>query len=328
MVASLALATACAHVVKQDKATGPDGTVDGAEPIALEQDEAKLTGKVDGIVTYPGGDRIDWKLIDLPAEQKGSLALKMSWRTPRPGLNVEFDVFDETRRPVNVKPTRLRRVREATIADAHGKYYVRIYAPKRGDAGAYELLASFQPAVAPVKTGPIDMTKYPVPDPPKIADIPAGPPPPAPPTPCVIHDPLNPLCKNMCAQGAPPTWSGCIAPPPPCTVHDAANPNCASKCALNAPPNHPPCMKAMVKRLQTVAQVGTEVEVTVSVGAKQGIDSSWRVRLLSGDSKNPLPNGTGRISSVDETKIKVRFSGITTDIATQNPRVELLPPKP
>ena len=90
------LLLSCAHNVAQDKATGSDGKVKGARELQLENGEAKATG----IVTYPGGDRVDWKLIELPENQKGRLDLKLTWTPPRPGLQLAFDVFDEWNTPV------------------------------------------------------------------------------------------------------------------------------------------------------------------------------------------------------------------------------------
>ena len=49
------LALSCARNVAQDAATGPDGKIKGARNITLENGE----GKAQGIVTYPGGDRIE-----------------------------------------------------------------------------------------------------------------------------------------------------------------------------------------------------------------------------------------------------------------------------
>ena len=61
----LLLVGACAKHVPQDKATGSDGKIKGARPIELDNGEAKVRG----IVTYPGGDRIDWRSIELPKDQ-------------------------------------------------------------------------------------------------------------------------------------------------------------------------------------------------------------------------------------------------------------------
>ena len=55
---AILLVLSCAHNVPQDKATGTDGRNKGAKPLTFDNGEAKATG----IVTYPGGDRVDWKL--------------------------------------------------------------------------------------------------------------------------------------------------------------------------------------------------------------------------------------------------------------------------
>ncbi|HEX7842305.1 MAG TPA: hypothetical protein VF469_32760, partial [Kofleriaceae bacterium] len=90
-VGLVCLALSCAHNVAQDAATGADGKEKGAKPITLENGE----GKAGGIVTYPGGDRVDWKLIELPDKQHGKLDIQLAWTPPRPGLQLAFDVFDE-----------------------------------------------------------------------------------------------------------------------------------------------------------------------------------------------------------------------------------------
>ena len=43
---------------------------------------AENEAKVRGVVTYPGGDRVDWKQIDLPEGKKGRLDLQMTYTTP------------------------------------------------------------------------------------------------------------------------------------------------------------------------------------------------------------------------------------------------------
>src|SRR6185436_957256 len=96
LAAILVLASSCAHNFVQDSNTGPDGKEKGAKSITLENGE----GKASGIVTYPGGDRSDWKLVELPEKQRGSLEIKLSWTPPRPGLQLAFDVFDEWNQPI------------------------------------------------------------------------------------------------------------------------------------------------------------------------------------------------------------------------------------
>ena len=81
----------CARTIKQDAHTGKDGKYKGAKTITLEGNAAEVSG----IVTYPGGDRVDWRVIELPADKSGKLDLELSWRPPRPGLDLAFDVYDQ-----------------------------------------------------------------------------------------------------------------------------------------------------------------------------------------------------------------------------------------
>src|SRR5438067_1450029 len=108
------VAAACAHNVPQDLATGNDGKIHGATPLRLDNGQAIAKG----IVTYPGGDRVDWKLIELPDGKRGTLDLKMTWKTPRPGLEVAFDVFDQWNTQV---VTSSKLIRDAVFTRRHGR---------------------------------------------------------------------------------------------------------------------------------------------------------------------------------------------------------------
>ena len=85
--------SACPKNVPQDSASGEDAKPKGAKTITLDNNEAKVTG----IVTYPGGDRVDWKVIELPKDATGQLKLKLKWTPPRPGLDLSFDVLNHAR---------------------------------------------------------------------------------------------------------------------------------------------------------------------------------------------------------------------------------------
>ena len=146
-VAGLVLvALSCAHEVRQDAATGHDGKPTGARLIRLDHGRGQLSG----IVTYPGGDRVDWALIELPDHQRGTLDLQLAWAPPRPGLQLAFEVFDASnQRVVERTSERARaRLRSATVDGANGSYHVRIYAVGRGDAGKYRLTAVFKAQAA------------------------------------------------------------------------------------------------------------------------------------------------------------------------------------
>src|ERR1041384_2252146 len=229
-LATLLVLASCAHNVPQDSNTGEDGKEKGAKPVTLENGEGRATG----IVTYPGGDRVDWKLIELPDKQRGKLEIQLAWMPPRPGLQLAFGVFDEWTRPIvqSEKTSKKRskgRTRSASLDDARGKYLVRVYAVGRGDAGKYRLTVDFKEATA----GPaFDPLKLDIPDPPKLAAVPE------PEVPCdeFQFDPKNPACKLICpATGAPPGWPPCKdkCPTPP----DVNIPACLATMPCPNPPN-------------------------------------------------------------------------------------------
>jgi hypothetical protein len=298
-----ALAIGCANNVPQDKKTGPDGRVKGAVPIVLENGE----GAAKGVVTYPGGDRVDWRVVELPTGKKGRLDFQMKWVTPRPGLQLGFDVFDQYNNPVAIAKGSKGRIREAYIGDARGKYFVRVYAKGRGDAGAYKLAVAFHPdvEVKPVELGEI-------PEPPRLPRVPGL---------CEVFDPRDPTCADECppgGKGAPPNWAACIAqgvfqpPAPPVVVTPPPQP----------PP--PPPAKPIKARVIKVDVTGNNVIVTLSAGSVNGVDASWSGQVLRGDTLSPLVGGKLTIIRVDKQFTIAKVS-LTTDIVTSNPIVLLQP---
>ena len=342
---AIVFALSCAHNVPQDKASGADKATKGAKPLTLENGEAKAAG----IVTYPGGDRVDWKVVELPEKQRGVLDVKLQWTPPRPGLQLAFDVFDEWNTPIvqskkTGKKRSTSRVRTATIEDAKGKYYIRVYAVGRGDAGKYKLTVEFKESNGAMA---IDLTKVEIPDPPKLAAVPE------PEAVCdeFTFDIKNPACRNVCpSANAPPGWPACKGkcPDPPDVNNSACwntmpcpNPPdrrvkaCPKskwpKCAdINNPdPNNPNCDDAkadpiMGRVIKTEIQ-GGEVLITVSGGSDQGVGPKWKGQVLRGDSESPLDGGAFSVIRVGkrETIGKVK---LTTDQIGANPRVKLSPP--
>jgi hypothetical protein len=337
-------ALSCAHNVPQDKATGPDGKVKGAKAITLENGEAKANG----IVTYPGGDRVDWKLLELPANETGSLDIKLTWTPPRPGLQLAFDVFDEWNTPIvqSKKTSKKRstsRVKTAVVDNARGKYFIRVYAMNRGDAGKYKLTVEFKPAAGTLVT---DLTKIDIPEPPKLAGVPEAE------ATCdeFTFDPKNPACRTVCpTAGAPPGWPACKGkcPDPPDPANEACwdkvcpNPMTQrSKACMRQKEKFPPCDKANpdpenwkcgVKDPPVVGRViknevqGSDVVITIAVGSDNGITKDWTGRVLRGDSDTPIDGGDVKVIRVGkrETIGKVRM---TTDQIAANPKVKLSPP--
>lgn len=335
----------CAHNVPQDSKTGDDGKVKGAKPLTLDNGEAKAQG----IVTYPGGDRVDWKMIELPEKQRGTLDIKLQWTPPRPGLQLSFDVFDEWNTQVvqskkQGKKRSKSRVRTASIDGAKGKYFIRVFAPERGDAGKYKLTVEFKENNGPMA---IDLTKVEIPEPPKLAAIPEAE------AVCdeFTFDVKNPACRNVCPPAnAPPGWPACKGkcPDPP----DANNPACWAtmpcpnppdrrvkacpkskwpKCVdiANPDPQNPNCDDAKADP-QTARVIKTEIQgsdvvITISVGSDKGVAQGWKGKVLRGDSDTPIDNGDVLVIRVGkrETVGKVH---LTTDQISSNPRVKLSPP--
>lgn len=344
LVGLVLLALSCAHIVPQDSATGNDGKEKGAKSITLENGE----GKASGIVTYPGGDRADWKLIELPDKKKGTLDLKLSWTPPRPGLQLAFDVFDEWNQPlVQSKKTSKKRsqsrIRTATVEDAKGKYYVRIYAVGRGDAGKYRLTAEFKEAAAGAI---LDPSKLDIPDPPKLAAVPD------PIQQCdeFAFDPKVPDCKNVCPKsGAPPGWPACkdVCPSPPdinvaacLAIMDCPNPpdRRVRKCTKekfppckdlsNPDPANPRCEEprppVLGRIIGNVVQ-GSDVVITIGVGTNSGVGKGWTAQVLRGDSDSPLAGGEVTVIRVDKA-VTVGKVHLTTDQISSNSRVRLRAP--
>jgi hypothetical protein len=297
------LAVGCANNVPQDRQTGPDGRLKGAKPIPLENGE----GIAKGIVTYPGGDRVDWKVVELPAGKKGRLDFEMKWYTPRPGLQLGFDVFDAYNNPVAIAKGSKGRARDASVAEATGKYFVRVYAKGRGDAGQYKLAVAFHEEL---RREPPDPLKMDIPEPPRLAAVPG--------MPCETFDKSDPDCKNVCPPtNPPPNWAACgasVATNPPVPPTPPVGPV--------TPPPPPP--KPVLSRAIKVDIVNDAVFVTIGAGSESGIEKSWSGTLLRGDTKNPLTGGKIQIIRVDKTRTIAKVT-VTTDIVSANPVILLQP---
>jgi hypothetical protein len=347
VAAALIAAAGCASNVPQDKKSGNDGRVKGAKAMILENGEAKATG----IVTYPGGDRIDWKLVELPEKKRGTLELKLQWTPPRPGLQLAFDVFDEWNELIvsSSKKTGKKargRTRSATVENAKGKYFVRVYAVGRGDAGKYKLAIDFKETIV----GPaFDPLKLEIPDPPKLAAVPEHV------DPCddLNFDPKKPECKLYCPSvGAPPNWPPCSGqcpkpydveneacqkimpcPKPPDIRVRACKPHHFPPCPdkKNPDPNNPNCLVApdpIVARIIGNEVQGGELVLRIGTGSDQGISKSWRANVVAGPdvSEKPIPGGEVTIIRVDKQRV-IGKTRLTASQIEANSYVKFTPPK-
>jgi hypothetical protein len=338
----LVATTACPHNVAQDVKTGNDGKVKGARTIELENGE----GRARGIVTYPGGDRVDWKVIELPKDKTGVMSVRLSWVAPRPGLGLGVDVFDEFGRSVKSskggKKKSNRRSRKFDVTPARGKYFIRVYAPFRGDAGRYTLKVSFAEEVADLG---FDLKSIEIPDPPRLAAVPA------PEIECDENtfDKKNPKCRNVCPNPPDPSWAACSGKCP--MVPDVNNPACWSTMPCPNPPDRrvkacpktmwPECNPQMkdpqnpncdnyrpkpVKAKVINVQVsGDGVIITVDRGQDKGVDKGWRGRILKKGSTRGLEGGEFTVTRVGKRE-SVGKVKLTSDQVTANPDVMLEAP--
>jgi len=333
---------ACANNVRQNKATSKDGTIKGATPIALENGAAEERG----IVTYPGGDRVDWKKVELPENRRGDLALKLTWATPRPGLKLSFDVFDAWNGQVITGKRAKAPVptRAATIRDARGTYFIRVFAVGRGDAGRYKLDVDFEAKEIP-KLSEVEVAL-----PPRLADVPDLS---QAPQKCdlVKFDYSSSDCADKCPLVNPQqTWPGCSKT---CTVMppDASIPACAAKMACPrggdlrvascTEKDYVPCPDPKnpdltnlrcinhkylpeTARIVGKAVIGGEVEVIILIG-KSNIDKTWTATLLQGTSPKPLAGGKLTIVRVDGGTLIGR-TRLTAQQVQDNLTVLFVPP--
>jgi hypothetical protein len=303
------LCVACANNVPADRSTGPDGKPKGAQEVVLEAN----VGKQRGVVTYPGGDRIDWKKIVLPEKAKGTLDLTMKYTTPRPNLKATFDVFDQWFHPVSEKVAGQGRNKSIKIDKAKGTYFVRVYAPRRTDAASYVIEASFEPEIAIE----FDMTKVPVADPPRLPAIPEPDPE------CLVaYDKSNPNCETKCPPGAPKNHAGCQTP---------ADPSKTPPIVTTPPPPPPEVKKPVVARIMKPEVQGDgSIIVTIGAGSDHGVDATWKAgSLLRGDTRDPAQKYSGGTLTIirvnKQTTIAKLRVGITNDVLRENSNVVLGP---
>jgi hypothetical protein len=343
-IGAVLLLGACPRMVSQEAHTGADGKPKGAKKVTLENGE----GKARGIVTYPGGDRVDWKQIDLPKDKTGTLSLKLSWQAPRPGLDLSFAVYDEYFWPITEARPRKHSTRSSKkvdpIAHAKGTYYVMVYASNRGDAGKYTLTANYDED----KAVPIfDLSKVEIPDPPKLPTVPE------PPVPCdpKKYDDKNPACKVVCPDPPDPKNPACAntCPTPP----DATNPACQKTMACPNPPvravkncmdiwnvkkpapwapcdyskkdpENPNCDIKLkyTAHVVDVQSAGNESIITVNKGSGAGVAQGWTGRVMNG--KTPVTGGDFVVIRVTKTSAVGKVN-LTVD-TVKNADVELQEP--
>ena len=336
-VATVALAAGCSKMVPQDKATGEDGKQKGAKELVLENDESFARG----IVTYPGGDRVDWKVLDLPADTSGNLEVTLTWKPPRPKLRLGVEVWDEWGKKIDGfegKKNSSKYKATGVIADARGKLFIRVYAVGRGDAGTYKLHLGYS------KGSSLDPRGYVIPEPPKLAAVPKGL------EPCdpFAFDRKNPACATQCPAVFDASWPGCAGKCP--TPPDPNNPACQGTMACPTPPDrkikscpksawpacdmtkpkdpsNPNCdgakMPPVRGQVKDVQQQSDVIIITINRGKKSGVDKGWSGQILD-SAGNAISGGGFVVYRVTEDKCYGKVK-LQTD-TVRNASVELTAP--
>lgn len=277
--------------VPQDASSGKDHRAKGAKTIELEDGEARVRD----IVTYPGGDRVDWKVVTLPEGQKGQLKIRLRMRPARPGMDVAFNVYDEWfGRIARAKPgDGSKRTKGVKIDDARGTYYIQVYAPRRKDAAEYRLALRFRERKAPDAGADADLLAQ-LDDPPSLPAVPEPAPEPEP-----EPDP-----------GAGPGGPG--AGPAP----GVGGPEPEPEPVVSS-------IKARVIRVQVAS--GGGVIVTLNRGKNDGVARGWKGTVLQRSSESPLDGGEFKIIKVT-TRASVARIKLTLDQIKANNKVLLTPP--
>lgn len=333
LAVSFALAS-CAHNVKQDKATGADGKWKGAKELTLQDNEATASG----IVTYPGGDRVDWKLLEIPEGKTGDVEIVLSWKPPRPGLDLAFDVYNEwgrklggvkAKKPSATKKSKKKRgKKKLTLEGVKGKLYIEVYASNRGDAGKYRLKVAFKElAVA----GPVDPSTVSIPDPPRLSATfppcdtssidafdPKNPDCAGKSVKCVKFDPNNPACEGACPdpKNPDPKIDSChqYFPECDCNAPDANNPRCKGVKQCLQP------FDGMIVDVQV--QSGSTI-IQINKGTTHGVQMGMNGQIVDGSGR-AIKDGAFTIWKVKD-RISFGKVKLSPTIVKKNLNVKLIP---
>ena len=293
LIAGLAmLLMGCARKVPQHSNSGKDYRHRGAKAMELDGDEARVRD----IVTYPGGDRVDWKVIELPEGQRGTLRIKLRWRPPRPGLDVAFNVYDAYfERVGRAKPApNTRRTRKSVkISDASGKYYIQVYAPRRTDAGRYTLSARFKARKQPKVLTAADLVAA-IEDPPLLPEV---------------VEPKEKTPEELAAEQAEQERLAAEA----AAQEEQDRLDAARRAELSKP---------VLARVIGSRRSSNGVVITISAGKDRDIEKGWVGTLLRGSSDSPLPGSEFTVIRVRKSESTARVQ-LSMDQVRANSRVAL-----
>ncbi|HKA90479.1 MAG TPA: PPC domain-containing protein [Haliangiales bacterium] len=320
------LAAACGAALNQDSKTGEDGRADGADEVKVGDDgEASVKDSV----SYPEGDRVDWKYFEIKTPKDINISLR--WTPPRDGLDLAFNVLDEGYNiVVRAQPAAgsgKRRKEVDVKAASPGRYYVMIYAPERTDAGEYTLDISVRDVPKVAVVGPA------IPDPPRLPMLPQACPPGTPPDKC----PSGSTQAPPCAPNAPP-GSACVCPPantpPPCPPPPPPCPPMApggTQCVCADGKSPPPCAIPDVIVFAAITEVtvsGQGLNITLNRGSKDKVAKGCTGVVFRGPTgTKELPNSAFSISDVTERESRGTIPKMSLDELGTNRRAKLTCPQ-
>lgn len=352
-LAILIAAASCVRTIDPAGHTGKDGKYRGAQRLELEGPSTSLGGSSTGIVTYPGGDRVDWKKIVLPPDATGALELELRWKAPRPGLDLAFEVWDEWGEKLgSVAPKKAKARKSArkatarkskTIEGVHGTIYVSVYASNRGDAGRYTLEATFKPQANPYDPELDELLQslleggaIKIPDPPKLGAVfaPCGtaydktnPDCVENPPPCdrANKDPNNPSCKHLCDENKLDPKNPDCAQFYTCTTATWQDPKINPACANVSPPAPPPGPTPLYLGYTLPEEKDGKVWIAILLDKDSPVAQGWTGNVVDGNQKR-LAKGVVKVIKVQKRMAYATVTGMSADDLRRYDGVVLDPP--
>jgi hypothetical protein len=144
-LAVLLAVTACTRAYNPKAHLGTDGTRQTARELELRcDDDGNCSASRRDVVTWRGGDRLDWYVVHLPPSRCGSAALdiKLQWEAARPPMRFAIDAMlpRADREPLPIWRKRgLENARTRLDELGGGPIYLRVAAHGRDSAGTYRL---------------------------------------------------------------------------------------------------------------------------------------------------------------------------------------------